>query len=141
MPDIQWTAPGATLSHKNAAKEFGLTEEAIIRAIKEGTIHMPKVKKKLTAEQKRIRKATRAERRKKYQWIFINGKRVRIKREDTLEAFAEREAMLCSADPIWLHQNELWEYIQTDDDCLDIEPSESDLAIWEWDGDDEKVPF
>ncbi|WBA81465.1 hypothetical protein [Endozoicomonas sp. GU-1] len=39
MPDIQWTAPGATLSHKNAAKEFGLTEEAIIRAIKEGTIH------------------------------------------------------------------------------------------------------
>ncbi|MGI2029717.1 hypothetical protein [Endozoicomonas acroporae] len=66
---------------------------------------------------------------------------MRIKREDTLEAFAEREAMLCSAAPIWLHQNELWEYIQTDDDCLDIEPSESDLAIWEWDGDDEKVPF
>ncbi len=49
--------------------------------------------------------------------------------------------MLRSADPIWLHQNELWEYIQTDDDGLDIEPSESDLAIWEWDGDDEKVPF
>ena len=39
MPDIQWTAPGATLSHKNAAKEFGLTEEEIIRAIKEGKIH------------------------------------------------------------------------------------------------------
>ncbi len=49
--------------------------------------------------------------------------------------------MLRSADPIWLHQNELWEYIQTDDDGLDIEPSESDLAIWKWDGDDEKVPF
>lgn len=39
MPDIQWTAPGATLNHKNAAKEFGLTEEEIIRAIKEGTLH------------------------------------------------------------------------------------------------------
>lgn len=39
MPDIQWTTPGATLSHKNAAKEFGLTEEEIVRAIKEGTIH------------------------------------------------------------------------------------------------------
>lgn len=39
MPDIEWTAPGATLSHKNAAKEFGLTEEDIIRAIKEGTLH------------------------------------------------------------------------------------------------------
>ncbi|MGI2029778.1 hypothetical protein [Endozoicomonas acroporae] len=64
---------------------------------------------------------------------------MRIKREDTLEAFAEREAMLRSADPIWLHHNELWEYIQTDDDGLDIEPSESDLAIREWDG--EKVPF
>lgn len=39
MPNILWTAPGATLSHKNAVKEFGLTEEEIIRAIKEGTIH------------------------------------------------------------------------------------------------------
>ncbi len=39
MPDIQWTAPGATLSHKNAAKEFGLTEEEVIQGIKEGTLH------------------------------------------------------------------------------------------------------
>ncbi|WP_257294588.1 hypothetical protein [Endozoicomonas sp. YOMI1] len=76
---------------------------------------------------------------------FINGndgsKQVRNKREDTFEAFAEREALLRSADFICLNQNELWEYIQTDDDCLDIEPSESDLAILEWDGDDEKASF
>ncbi|MBO9484387.1 MULTISPECIES: hypothetical protein [Gammaproteobacteria] len=39
MPDIQWSAPGATLSHKNGAKEFGLTEDEVIRAIKEGTLH------------------------------------------------------------------------------------------------------
>ena len=29
MSDIQWTATSATLSHKNGAKEFGLTSEMI----------------------------------------------------------------------------------------------------------------
>ncbi|WP_299734697.1 hypothetical protein [uncultured Endozoicomonas sp.] len=39
MPDIQWTAPGATLSHKNAAKEFALPEQDIIQAIKAGKLN------------------------------------------------------------------------------------------------------
>ena len=71
----------------------------------------PKLKKKLTAEQKAKRKADKAERQKRYEWIFINGKQVRIKRQQTFEEFLEQEDMLINADPVWLHQNELW-YIQ-----------------------------
>lgn len=38
MSESQWTRKGATLSHKNACQEFGLTEEEIITAIKEGKL-------------------------------------------------------------------------------------------------------
>ncbi|MDL1981078.1 MAG: hypothetical protein LWX02_06320 [Deltaproteobacteria bacterium] len=34
MPDSNWTQKGATLSDKSARKEFGLTQEKIIDAIK-----------------------------------------------------------------------------------------------------------
>ena len=39
MTDIEWTAPGVTQSHKNAAKEFGLPEQEIIEAIRSGTLN------------------------------------------------------------------------------------------------------
>ena len=34
MTEINWVEPGASLSHKNACKEYGLSEEEIIAAIK-----------------------------------------------------------------------------------------------------------
>jgi septal ring factor EnvC (AmiA/AmiB activator) len=33
-----WTNPGATLSHKNACKEFGIEESIIIEAIRQGKL-------------------------------------------------------------------------------------------------------
>ncbi len=69
---------------------------------------MAKPKRKLTAAEKRAKK----ERRKKYQWIFINGKQVRIKRPPTIDGLPMDEFILRNADPIWLHQNEMWETIQ-----------------------------
>lgn len=69
------------------------------------------LKKKLTPAQKAKRKADKAERQKKYEWIFINGKQVRKKRPSADEDCLTEE-MLRNADPIWLHQNQLWEYIQ-----------------------------
>ncbi|KLU07607.1 hypothetical protein RISK_000685 [Rhodopirellula islandica] len=69
---------------------------------------MAKPKRKLTAAEKRAKK----ERQKKYQWIFINGKQVRIKRPPTIDGLPVDEFILRNADPIWLHQNEMWEYIQ-----------------------------
>ncbi len=38
MSDSQWTKQGGTFSHKNACKEFGLTEDEIIDAMKEGKL-------------------------------------------------------------------------------------------------------
>lgn len=75
---------------------------------------MTKNKKKLSAAQKRARKAAKAERQKKYQWVFMNGKQVRIKRPPTIDGMDVDEFIRRNADPIWLHQNEMWEYIETE---------------------------
>ena len=77
---------------------------------------MAKIKKKLTAAQKRARKKAKAERQKKYMWVFMNGKQVKIKRPPTIDGMDVDEFIRRNADPIWLHQNEMWEYIQTDED-------------------------
>ena len=57
---------------------------------------MPKIKKKLTAEQKRIRKKAKEERQKKYMWVFMSGKQVRVKRPETIEGIDKDE---------WIEQN------------------------------------
>ncbi len=38
MSESQWVRQGGTLSHKNACKEFGLTEEEILDAMKAGKL-------------------------------------------------------------------------------------------------------
>jgi hypothetical protein len=38
MSESLWGKQGATLSHKNACKEFGLTEDEVIEAIKKGKL-------------------------------------------------------------------------------------------------------
>lgn len=38
MSQANWTKPGATLSHKNACKEFGLEEQNVIEAIRQGKL-------------------------------------------------------------------------------------------------------
>lgn len=72
-------------------------------------------RKKLSAVQKRARKAAKAERQKKYQWVFMHGKQVRIKRPPTIDGMDVDEFIQRNADPIWLHQNEMWEYIDTEE--------------------------
>ena len=77
---------------------------------------MARIKKKLTAAQKRARKAAKAERQKKYQWVFMNGKQVRVKRSPTIDGMNVDEFIRRNADPIWLHQDEMWEYIENDEE-------------------------
>ena len=77
---------------------------------------MAKIKKKLTAAQKRARKIAKAEEQKKYTRVFMNGKQVKIKRPPTIGGISIDEFIQQNADPIWLHQNEMWEYMQTDED-------------------------
>jgi len=75
---------------------------------------MRKPKRKLTAAQKRERK----KRRQEFMTVFMNGKQKRIRRPVTIEGMDIDEFVKRNADPIWLHQNELWEYMseETADD-------------------------
>jgi len=72
--------------------------------------------KKLTAAQKRARRKAKAERQKKYMWVFMNGKQVRVDRPPKIDGMDVDEFIRQNADPIWLHQNEMWEYMQPPED-------------------------
>lgn len=78
--------------------------------IRSKTFRMAKPKRKLTAAERLAKK----ERQKKYQWIFINGKQVRVKRPETIDGMAIDEYIAINADPIWLHQNGMWECLEPD---------------------------
>jgi hypothetical protein len=72
---------------------------------------MSKRKRKLTAVEKTEKKRRRTE----YMTIFINGKQKRVKRPPTIDGMDADEFIRRNADPIWLHQNEMWEYVFNDE--------------------------
>ena len=45
----------------------------------------------------------------------MNGKQVRVKRSATIDGVDADEFIRENADPMWLHQNGMWEYIETDE--------------------------
>jgi hypothetical protein len=53
----------------------------------------------------------RREHRKKYMTNFINGKQKRVPRPPTIDGLPLDEFIRRNADLIWLHQNEMWEWI------------------------------
>jgi uncharacterized protein YnzC (UPF0291/DUF896 family) len=69
---------------------------------------MGKKRRKLTAAEK----AEKIRRRKEYMTVFIRGKQKRVRRPPTIEGMDLDEFILRNADPIWLHQNEMWEYME-----------------------------
>ncbi len=73
---------------------------------------MARQKKKLTPAQK----AKKKQRQKEYMTIFINGKQKRVKRPPQIDGIDVDEFIRQNADPIWLHQNEMWEYMDQNDD-------------------------
>lgn len=91
---------------------------------------MGKQKRKLTAAEK----AAKRRRRLEYMTIFINGKQKRVKRPPTIDGMSADEFILQNADPIWLHQNEMWEYIQPEED--EWKPRNSDAS-----GGSDEIPF
>jgi len=52
----------------------------------------------------------------KYMWVFMNGKQVRVKRPLMIEGIDVDEYLKLNADPIWFHQNEMWENLKDDED-------------------------
>jgi len=73
---------------------------------------MAKPKRKLKAAEK----AEKRRRQKEYITIFTNGKQRRIKRPPTIDGMDVDEFIRRNADPIWLHQNEMWEYMVDEDE-------------------------
>lgn len=67
-------------------------------------------KRKMTPAKKREKK----KRHEEFMTIFINGKQKRVKRPPTIDGIDIEDFIERNADPIWLHQNEMWEYIVTD---------------------------
>jgi len=78
---------------------------------------MTRQNKKLSPEQK----AAKKRRREEYMTVFINGKQKRIKRSPTTDGMDTEEFIRRNADPIWLHQNEMWEYIEQNEDEGDVD--------------------
>ena len=77
---------------------------------------MTKANRKLTTSQKLARKEAKAERHKKYEWVFMDGKQVRVKRQPVIDGMPTDEFIQRNADPIFLHQNELYEVLEKNDD-------------------------
>jgi hypothetical protein len=73
---------------------------------------MVKRKRKLNAAEK----AEKMRRQKEFMTIFINGKQKRVKRPPTIDGMDVDDFILRNADPIWLHQNEMWEYMTDDEE-------------------------
>lgn len=72
---------------------------------------MTKIKKKLTPAQKKAKRVAKAERQRNYETVFMNGKQVRIKRPPTIDGIPLDEYIEKNADPIWLHQNGMYEIL------------------------------
>jgi len=70
----------------------------------------------------------RRDRKKKYMTIFVNGKQKRVPRpeEELIDGVPLDEFLAANADPIWLHQNEMWELMTPEREDGEFPHDESD---------------
>lgn len=69
--------------------------------------------------------------------IFINGKQKRVPRPQLIEGMPVEEFIARNVDPIWLHQNEMWELMTYDNPDTSDNPRNPDNP----DTPDEGIPF
>ena len=67
---------------------------------------MGKRRRKLTPAEKRARR----KRREEFMMIFVRGKQKRVRSPPTVDGMNVDDFIRQNADPIWLHQNGMWEY-------------------------------
>jgi hypothetical protein len=97
---------------------------------------MKKHKRKLTSAEKGVKTS----RQKEYMTIFINGKQKRVKRPPTIDGMDVDEFICINADPIWLHQNEMWECMTIhEESCDSQQPGPPDPGARRFS--DEEDPF
>jgi len=66
---------------------------------------MARRKRKLTAAERAEKKRRRTE----YMTIFVRGKKKRVRRPPTIVGMSVEEFVRANADPVWLHENEMWD--------------------------------
>ncbi len=98
---------------------------------------MAKKKRKLTASEK----AEKKRRRKEYMTVFMNGKQKRVKRPPTIEGMDVDEFIRQNADPIWLHQNEMWEYMEPEEEDADEDEMEPKIDLKPDANEFDEIPF
>ena len=91
-----------------------------------------KQKRKMTCEQR--------ERKRKFMIVFMNGKQKRVPRPPLIEGMPVDEFIARNADPIWLQQNELWEYMPTFDDPCGLTGPLDDHGAFVVPDDDSFIP-
>ena len=92
------------------------------------------MKRKMTSAQKKAK----AERQKKYEWVFMNGKQVRIKRPEMIDGMLVDDWIELNADDIWLTQNGMYDML----DARQRKRNETDnYAISVYNNDDPEIPF
>jgi hypothetical protein len=69
---------------------------------------MGKKKRKLNPAEK----AAKQKRRLEYETVFMDGKMKRVRKPPRVQGTALDEFLRTHADPIFLHQEGLWEYIE-----------------------------
>lgn len=82
-------------------------------------------KRKLNAREK----AEKKRRQKEFMFIFINGTQKRVRRPPTIDGMDVDEFIRQNADPIWLHQNEMWEYMEPSEPMSEEEQRKSLLTV------------
>ena len=56
-------------------------------------------------------KKAKVERKKKYVWVFMNGKQVRVKRPEMIDGMLVDDFIAANADDIWLTQNGMYDVL------------------------------
>ena len=59
--------------------------------------------------------------------LFIRGKQKRVKRPPTVEGTDVDEFIRRNADLIWLHQNEMWEYMHLREERAGVAQDEKSM--------------
>lgn len=75
-------------------------------------------RKSLAPAKRRARRAKGS----RYEMVFVNGKQKWVSPEPLIDGLTIDEFIAEHADPIWLHQNEMWELLQPDDTSGPAQP-------------------
>jgi hypothetical protein len=94
---------------------------------------MGKRKRKLSAAEK----AERSRRKAEYMTIFLGGKQKRVKRPPMVDGLGVEEFIRANADPIWLHQNEMWEELSIAESVLEDEAAPGSFDSFHGEADQE----